>query len=61
MSIQLGSVTIDAPVILAPMSGVTDQPFRKTVKTLRGWVGGFGNDRQSSHGALGQRKLERMP
>src|SRR5688572_10302211 len=30
--IHIGSVTIDAPVILAPMTGVTDLPFRKAVK-----------------------------
>ena len=30
--IHVGPVTIDAPVILAPMTGVTDLPFRKTVK-----------------------------
>ena len=32
MSIQIGSVELDAPVILAPMSGVSDLPFRKLVK-----------------------------
>src|SRR5579863_193500 len=32
MSINLGTVTLDAPVILAPMSGVTDLPFRRLVK-----------------------------
>ena len=32
MSICLGSVAIDDPVILAPMSGVTDLPFRRLVK-----------------------------
>jgi tRNA-dihydrouridine synthase B len=32
MSISLGSVTIKDPVILAPMSGVTDLPFRRVVK-----------------------------
>ena len=32
MSISLGSVTIDEPVILAPMSGVSDLPFRRLVK-----------------------------
>ncbi|HEV8030120.1 MAG TPA: tRNA dihydrouridine synthase DusB [Stellaceae bacterium] len=32
MSIHLGSVTLDHPVILAPMSGVTDLPFRRMVK-----------------------------
>jgi tRNA-dihydrouridine synthase B len=30
--IQIGPVTLDAPVILAPMSGVTDMPFRRIVK-----------------------------
>jgi len=32
MSIRIGDVTIDDPVILAPMSGVSDQPFRRLVK-----------------------------
>ncbi len=32
--ISLGSVTIDEPVILAPMSGVTDLPFRRIAKRL---------------------------
>src|SRR5687768_15408793 len=30
--IHVGPLTIDAPVILAPMTGVTDLPFRKLVK-----------------------------
>ncbi|MDR3424562.1 MAG: tRNA dihydrouridine synthase DusB [Alphaproteobacteria bacterium] len=30
--IQIGAVTLDNPVILAPMSGVTDMPFRRLVK-----------------------------
>src|SRR5687767_15570397 len=30
--ISVGPLTIDAPVILAPMTGVTDLPFRKLVK-----------------------------
>ncbi|HVF36812.1 MAG TPA: tRNA dihydrouridine synthase DusB [Sphingomicrobium sp.] len=30
--ISVGPVTIEAPVILAPMTGVTDLPFRKIVK-----------------------------
>jgi tRNA-dihydrouridine synthase B len=30
--IHVGPVTIDAPIILAPMTGVTDLPFRKIVK-----------------------------
>ena len=32
MSIDLGSIQIADPVILAPMSGVTDMPFRRLVK-----------------------------
>jgi tRNA-dihydrouridine synthase B len=32
VSIRLGSITLDDPVILAPMSGVTDLPFRRIVK-----------------------------
>lgn len=30
--IQVGSVTIDSPVVLAPMTGVTDMPFRTLVR-----------------------------
>ncbi len=32
MSISVGPVSIEDPVILAPMSGVTDLPFRRLVK-----------------------------
>jgi len=31
-SISIGPVRIEAPVILAPMTGVTDRPFRRIVK-----------------------------
>ncbi|MFA5041833.1 MAG: tRNA dihydrouridine synthase DusB, partial [Bdellovibrionales bacterium] len=30
--IRVGAITLDAPVILAPMAGVTDLPFRRLVK-----------------------------
>jgi tRNA-dihydrouridine synthase B len=33
VSICLGNVTLEDPVILAPMSGVTDLPFRRLVKS----------------------------
>lgn len=34
MTVRLGTLVFDTPVMLAPMSGVTDQPFRRLVK---GW------------------------
>ncbi len=34
MAIQLGDIKIDDPVFLAPMSGVTDLPFRRLVRNF---------------------------
>jgi tRNA-dihydrouridine synthase B len=34
MGISIGRVTIEEPVILAPMSGVTDLPFRRLIRRL---------------------------
>ncbi|HWA43784.1 MAG TPA: tRNA-dihydrouridine synthase, partial [Hypericibacter adhaerens] len=33
MGIEIGTHRLDDPVILAPMSGVTDLPFRRLVKS----------------------------
>ena len=32
MGIQIGPIRLDAPVILAPLSGISDLPFRRLVK-----------------------------
>lgn len=34
MTLQIGPVVLDNPVILAPMSGVTDMPFRRLARRL---------------------------
>ena len=36
MGIRIDTLAIDPPVVLAPMSGVTDQPFRRLVRQLGG-------------------------
>lgn len=33
---RIRDITIDPPLVLAPMSGVTDSPFRRTIKELGG-------------------------
>src|SRR5262249_28979416 len=38
MGIQISSLTLSDPVILAPMSGVTDMSFRRLVKRIRAGV-----------------------
>lgn len=32
MTIKIGTIQLDSPVLLAPMSGVTDMPYRRLVK-----------------------------
>lgn len=32
MGVMIGSIALDAPVLLAPMSGISDLPFRRLVK-----------------------------
>ena len=34
MTLQIGHIRLNSPVILAPMSGVTDLPFRRAVRAL---------------------------
>ena len=34
MGIRIGDIVLDAPVLLAPMSGVTDPPFRQLVRSF---------------------------
>ena len=36
MGIKIGPIELDSRVVLAPMSGVTDRPFRRLVKQLGG-------------------------
>lgn len=33
-SLHIGAIELESPVVLAPMSGVTDMPFRKLVKSF---------------------------
>jgi len=33
---QIGPVTIDPPLVLAPMAGITDSPFRRMIRSLGG-------------------------
>ncbi len=34
MSVKIGSISLSMPVLLAPMSGVSDMPFRRLVKRM---------------------------
>ena len=36
MTLSIGSLTLPHAAVLAPMSGITDQPFRKVVRSLGG-------------------------
>ena len=47
--IQIGPLTIDEPVLLAPMSGVSDLPFRRLVKGYGAGLVISENDRQPGH------------
>ena len=42
--IDLGGVVLDAPVILAPMAGVTDVPFRRLARRFGAGAGRVRND-----------------
>ena len=35
--LQIGNVTLDNPVILAPMAGVSDLPFRLLCREMGSW------------------------
>ena len=38
---QIGAYTIDTPIALAPMAGITDKPFRRLCRAFgAGWVVG---------------------
>jgi len=34
--LRIGSLTLDSPLVLAPMAGVTDSPFRQVIRSLGG-------------------------
>jgi tRNA-dihydrouridine synthase B len=65
MALQIGSLTVDPPLFLAPMAGVTDRDFRGIVRRIGG-VGmvamEFISSRNLIHGQPTQRRqtLERM-
>ena len=43
--LTIGPVKVSNPVLLAPMSGITDAPFRRQVQALGAGLGHLGNDR----------------
>ena len=57
MGIQIGPIHLDDPVILAPMSGITDQPFRRLVK--RRGAGLVVSEMIASRAAIRERKDSR--
>ena len=54
MIFKIGNYEIKSPVILAPLSGITDMPFRKTVKTLG--AGLVVSEMIASHAMINQTK-----
>ena len=54
--LTIGNLTLDHAVVLAPMSGVTDQPFRKMVRKLGGGL--VVSEMVASHAVLSEVKTE---
>ena len=47
--LKIGNVNIDRPLALAPMAGVTDQPFPAPVAKSRGRAGLHGNGQRQGY------------
>ncbi len=43
MSVKIGPYTLPSNVLLAPMAGVTDRPFRILCRRFGAGLGGLGN------------------